>query len=166
MFDWVLKRPLKHFEDEISCYVHELLLINHHKKDSLSPSFVTRMFMMKLLWLLHISIYCSQRLDSALIALSWVNHSTELITSWFGSNRSWCSSTYVFFKVLQNSQENTCIGVFFNKVAGLQAWKATPTHLFSCECCELFKNSFFIELPSGFFWSLSSSSLFRSYFCT
>ena len=28
------------------------------------------------------------------------------------------SSKYVFLKILQISQENTCFGVFFNKVAG------------------------------------------------
>ena len=37
----------------------------------------------------------------------------------------------------------------FNKVAGLKACifnnKETPTQVFSCEYCEIFKNSFFIE---------------------
>ena len=28
-----------------------------------------------------------------------------------------CSSKYVFLKIPQNSQENNCVGVFFNKVA-------------------------------------------------
>ena len=34
-----------------------------------------------------------------------------------------CSSKWVFLKISQNSQENTCIGVFFNKVAGLTTYK-------------------------------------------
>ena len=37
------------------------------------------------------------------------------------------------------------LGSLFNKVAGLRAQKETPGQLFSCECCEIFKNSFFIE---------------------
>ena len=40
---------------------------------------------------------------------------------------------------LQNSQENTCARVsFFNKVAGL---------VFSCEFCEISKNTFFHRTP-------------------
>ena len=33
---------------------------------------------------------------------------------------------------------------FFNKVVGL---KETPTQVFSCEICEIFKNSFFNRTP-------------------
>ena len=32
-----------------------------------------------------------------------------------------CSSKKVFLKICQNSQENTCVGIFFNKVAGLRS---------------------------------------------
>ena len=54
----------------------------------------------------------------------------------------------VFLKILQTSQENTCVGVFFNKVAGLQAAdffrKGSNTEV-SCEVCETFKNTYFEE---------------------
>ena len=47
--------------------------------------------------------------------------------------------------IAQNSQENTCAGVLFNKVAGLQPAsllkKETATQVFSCE----FKSSYFVE---------------------
>ena len=37
----------------------------------------------------------------------------------------------------------------FNKVIGLQAWnffkKETPTQVFSCEICEIYKNTYFEE---------------------
>ena len=43
----------------------------------------------------------------------------------------------MFLKISQYSQENTCVWVAFEK------W--VPTHVFSCEYCRIFKNSFFIE---------------------
>ena len=65
------------------------------------------------------------------------------------------SSKQVFLKISQNLQENTCVGVSFNKVAGLKVQeffrKGTPTQVLSCKCCEIFKNRFFIEQ----FWWLS-----------
>ena len=50
----------------------------------------------------------------------------------------------------QNSQEKTCTRVIFlNEVAGLQACnfikKETVAQVFSCEFCEIFKNTFFTE---------------------
>ena len=55
----------------------------------------------------------------------------------------------VVLKILHNSQENTCVGAFFNKVAELKACifikEETPTQALSCKYCETFKNSFFIE---------------------
>ena len=53
----------------------------------------------------------------------------------------------VFLKILQNSQENTCVGVSFlikpqtcNFIK-----KETPTRVFSCEFFEIFKNTYFVE---------------------
>ena len=44
-------------------------------------------------------------------------------------------------EISQNSQENTCARVsFFNKVA-----KKRLAHVFSCEFCEISKNTFFRE---------------------
>ena len=40
------------------------------------------------------------------------------------------------------SQENTCVEVSLIK---LQAWKKTPTQVFSCEYCEIVKNIYFEE---------------------
>ena len=42
----------------------------------------------------------------------------------------------VFLEILQNSQENTCTRVFFNKVVGLLQ------QVFSCVFCEISKNTF------------------------
>ena len=53
-----------------------------------------------------------------------------------------CSSKQVFLKIWQYSQENTISrNLFLNKVSDLRP----PTQVFSCEYCEIFKNSFFIE---------------------
>ena len=35
----------------------------------------------------------------------------------------------------------------------------TATQLFSCECCEVFKSSFFINTSSGYFWRSSLNLL-------
>ena len=55
----------------------------------------------------------------------------------------------VFLKISQNSQEYTCVWVFFNKVTCLRPTtllkKETPTKLFSGEFSELFKNTYFVE---------------------
>ena len=56
----------------------------------------------------------------------------------------------LFLKILQCSQENTCVlESLFNKVTGLQACnfvKKTLQHkCFFCECCEIFKNTYFEE---------------------
>ena len=54
----------------------------------------------------------------------------------------------LFLKISQNSQENTCARVFFNKVAGDACnfiEKETLAQLFSCEFCEISKNNFFTE---------------------
>ena len=52
----------------------------------------------------------------------------------------------VFLEISQNSQENTCARVFFNTVAGLRPVtlfkKEALAQVFSCEFCELSKNSF------------------------
>ena len=54
----------------------------------------------------------------------------------------------MFLKILQTSQENACVGVFFYEVVGLQPVsfkKETPTQVLSCEVCETFKNAYFEE---------------------
>ena len=60
-----------------------------------------------------------------------------------------CSVKKVFLETSQTSQENTCAGDCFNKVAGLtpQAYnfikKESLAQVFSCEFCEISKNTFF-----------------------
>ena len=54
----------------------------------------------------------------------------------------------VFLEISQNSQENTCL--FFNKVEGLRPaslLKDTLTQVFSCEFCEISKNTFSYRTP-------------------
>ena len=50
---------------------------------------------------------------------------------------------------MQISQENTCIGAFFNKVAGSHNCnfikKRLLTQVFSSEFCQLFKKTYFVE---------------------
>ena len=49
----------------------------------------------------------------------------------------------VFLEISQNSQENNCVGVsFFNKET-----QRDSTKVFSCEFCEIFKNTFFYKTP-------------------
>ena len=60
----------------------------------------------------------------------------------FIKNRCRSSRSQMFFKIgvlkiSQNSQENSLLESLFNRVASLE--------LFSCEYCESFKSSFFIE---------------------
>ena len=45
-----------------------------------------------------------------------------------------CSVKKVFLKISQNSQENTCASV-------------SQVHAFSCEFCEIFKNTYFNRTP-------------------
>ena len=47
----------------------------------------------------------------------------------------------MFLKTSQYSQEAVVLESLYNKVAGLQ----TPTQVFSCEYCEIYKNSYFEE---------------------
>ena len=53
----------------------------------------------------------------------------------------WCFVKNVFLKILQNSQENTCARV---QVCNFIK-KETLSQVFSCEFCEILKNTFFIE---------------------
>ena len=49
----------------------------------------------------------------------------------------------MFLKISQNPQENSCgRASFLNKVAG---WALQLVQMFSCEFCEIFKNTFFTE---------------------
>ena len=67
-----------------------------------------------------------------------------------------CSVKKVFLEMSQNSQGNTCARVSF--LITLQASgcnfisKKTVAQLFSCEFCEIFKNTFFTE----HFWTTAS----------
>ena len=45
--------------------------------------------------------------------------------------------------------EKICVGVFFNKTL----LKKTPTQVFCCEFCELFKNAYFV-------WSMYGGETF------
>ena len=62
-----------------------------------------------------------------------------------------CSVKKVFLKIWQNSQENTCAGVYFSitlQASGLQLYlKETLAKVFSIEFCEIFKNIYFYRTP-------------------
>ena len=57
-----------------------------------------------------------------------------------------CSVNQVFLEISQNSQENTCARVsFFNKVAGIAGnyiKKETLVQVFTCDFCDISKNTF------------------------
>ena len=76
--------------------------------------------------------------------------------------RCFVTKEKVFWEISRNSQENTCPRVSFS--IKLQAWtysfikKETLAQVFSCECCELSKKTFFTEQ----FWA-TVSALLRSF---
>ena len=86
----------------------------------------------------------------------------------------WCSSKQVFLKILQYSQESV-LKPLFNKVSGLKACifiqKETPTQVFFCEYCEVFKKRFLIEdlfiIPFWNFCLIIDNGYFRVtfYYC-
>ena len=56
----------------------------------------------------------------------------------------------MFLESPQTSQENTCASLFFNKVAGLACnciKKEALAQVFSCEVCEISKNTFCYRTP-------------------
>ena len=58
-----------------------------------------------------------------------------------------CSIKKVVLRILQKSQENTCVRVQYKlmpKTCNLNK-KETPTHVVSCEFREIFKNIFFVK---------------------
>ena len=61
-----------------------------------------------------------------------------------------CSVKKVFLEISQNSQENTCARASFLIVAGGACnfiKKETLAQVFSCEFCEISKNTFFYRTP-------------------
>ena len=47
----------------------------------------------------------------------------------------------MFLNISQNLQENTCVELIFNKVAGLKLELETPALVFSYDFYEIFKNT-------------------------
>ena len=67
------------------------------------------------------------------------------ILIFFRSSHQRCFIKKVFLKISRNSQVNTCARVsFLIKFWGLQK-KEALAKMFSCEFCEVFKNTFFSE---------------------
>ena len=60
-----------------------------------------------------------------------------------------CSSKWVFLKISQCSQKTPVFESLFNKTGALKdcifVKKEISTKVFSCECCETIKDSFFVE---------------------
>ena len=56
----------------------------------------------------------------------------------------------MFLEISQNSQENTCAKVYFLIIANVACnfiKKETLAQVFSCEFCEIYKNTFFHRTP-------------------
>ena len=62
----------------------------------------------------------------------------------------------MFFEISQNSQENTCAKVFLNILVGL-------TLVFSCEFCEVFKNTLFYRTSLDKCFCICSHALYSGY---
>ena len=81
----------------------------------------------------------------------------KLVQSQHTYYRSICSEVIykkVFLKISQNLQENTYVGLYF--LIKLQVIKKeTPAQVFSCEFCEIFKNTQFTQkhLHWSLFWT-------------
>ena len=75
-----------------------------------------------------------------------------------------CSSKKVFLKLLHISQETLLLESLFNQVGGQKVFnfikKETPTQVFSCEICQLFKNTFLKNICEQLLWLLRILSSF------
>ena len=87
----------------------------------------------------------------------------------FRSSHQGCSVRNVFFKISQNSQENTCARVSFLIKLQASAFnfikKETLAQVFSSEFFEIFKNSFFTEhhlATASVFWQELLSNSIRN----
>ena len=70
----------------------------------------------------------------------------------------------MFLEILQNSQENTCARICFNKPEPCNfIKKESLAQVFSGEFCEIFKNTFFYRTPLDdcFWWYLVTVSQYR-----
>ena len=67
----------------------------------------------------------------------------------FRSSQQRCSAKKVFLKVSQKSKQNTCARASFliKFQAASFIKKDTLTQVFSCESCEIFKNTIFYRTP-------------------
>ena len=66
----------------------------------------------------------------------------------------------MFLKISQNLQENICVSLIFNKLLSLTCnfiKKEALAQVFSCEFCEISKNTFFTEHV----WATASVSCFN-----
>ena len=65
------------------------------------------------------------------------------------TNHQRCSVKTLLLKISQNSKENTCsrVSILIELQAEVYNFikKETLAQVFSCEFCEIFKNTFFIE---------------------
>ena len=68
------------------------------------------------------NVYFSELLKSIYDEVNQRNQYTEAVVCK-------CSSKYVFLRISEISQENTCVGVFFNKAAGLKAFNFVKKRL-------------------------------------
>ena len=77
-----------------------------------------------------------------------------------------CRLKKVFSKFSQNSQENTCARVSFSIKLQAEAYnfikKVTLAQLFSCEFCEYFENTFFIDYLWLCQWDTITQGIVRS----
>ena len=62
-----------------------------------------------------------------------------------------CFSKFVFLRIRNIHRKTTVLESVFNNVAGLKARnfikKVTPTQVFSCEYCKIFKSGYFYRTP-------------------
>ena len=73
-----------------------------------------------------------------------------------------CCIKNMFLEISENSQENSCVRVFFLIKLQASIKKESLVHVFSCECYEISKNTFFIE----HLWTTASVGLWFKYIST
>ena len=85
----------------------------------------------------------------------WAIYFWDSVKKFARSHHSW-SAKKMFLKILQYSQENTYVGVFFNKVAGLQVfYRAPPGDYFSKHSRVMTKLFFVRRITKQLHWRLT-----------
>ena len=106
-------------------------------------------------WIFYVILLCHNNLIVPNLLINYLNLMKEpiqkqLLISILQNSHLRSSCLQMFFKIavhniLKYSQKIPVSESHFNKIAGLKAYKETPTQVHSCKFWEIFKNTFFTE---------------------